>query len=90
MLYVLRCFPQLAAQRGENGEMGGKKNSARWEDISLGQIRSYDNGIWLCPSCHTTIDKNHGVSFPVALLKSWKEDHEKYFNSNPNTSSKLT
>ena len=35
-----------------------------------------ENGIWLCASCHTDIDKNKGKDYPATLLKSWKSNHE--------------
>ena len=35
-----------------------------------------DNGIWLCPSCHTTVDKNNGGDFSAPLLREWKRNHE--------------
>ncbi|MFK7808816.1 MAG: HNH endonuclease [Saprospiraceae bacterium] len=35
-----------------------------------------ENGIWLCASCHTEIDKNQGKGYPAEVLKQWKSDHE--------------
>lgn len=40
-----------------------------------------DNGIWLCASCHTLVDKNMGVDFPVEMLNQWKESHEAVIRS---------
>ena len=34
------------------------------------------NGIWLCASCHTMIDKNDGAGFPTPKLMDWKARHE--------------
>lgn len=48
---------------------------------SLDQIgsaldRIVENGIWLCASCHTLVDKNKGSGYPKEILYSWKEEHE--------------
>ena len=40
-----------------------------------------ENGIWLCASCHTEIDKNKGQDFPAHLLKQWKSDHEELISN---------
>ena len=37
---------------------------------------SASNGIWLCSTCASLIDKNNGIDFPVPLLRVWKENHE--------------
>lgn len=39
---------------------------------------TYDNLILLCPTCHRTIDKAPEGTFPVELLKEWKETHEEW------------
>ena len=36
---------------------------------------SYENLILLCPSCHTTVDKNE-VDHPESMLREWKSQHE--------------
>lgn len=35
---------------------------------------SYANGIWLCASCHTKVDKDE-ARYPKQLLHEWKLDH---------------
>ena len=40
-----------------------------------------ENGIWLCASCHTEIDKNRGQDFPASTLKQWKSDHEELISN---------
>ncbi len=46
-------------------------NAAR-SDPSLTQEQrsSYDNGVWLCSSCHTLVDKNR--RFTITELRAWK------------------
>lgn len=39
------------------------------------QRRSPNNGIWLCATCATEIDKD-SARFPVSLLRKWKEEAE--------------
>jgi len=39
---------------------------------------TYDNLILLCPTCHRTIDKAPEGTFPVDILRSWKEVHEEW------------
>jgi hypothetical protein len=40
------------------------------------ELTALDNAIWLCASCHTTIDKNNGDGYPETLLHEWKKGHE--------------
>ena len=42
------------------------------------QRSAIDNAIYLCTTCSVMIDKNGGSDFPVSLLLSWKEQHERY------------
>lgn len=51
------------------------------------EISSPNNAIFLCAACATTIDKNGGVEFPVALLREWKNLHAEWLinNFNKNT-----
>jgi hypothetical protein len=42
---------------------------------------SFDNGIWLCASCHTMVDKNMGADFPPEILVEWKKSHEAVIRS---------
>ncbi|WP_077000578.1 hypothetical protein [Variovorax sp. KK3] len=39
------------------------------------QRRSFDNGIWLCQSCASLIDKD-ATRYPAALLRAWKMRRE--------------
>jgi hypothetical protein len=45
---------------------------------------SLSNGIFLCGSCATMIDKNNGLDFPVDLLREWKNRHDKWVAENLN------
>lgn len=40
--------------------------------------RSFQNLILLCQTCHKKIDSDENL-YPVSLLKSWKEEHERNF-----------
>ncbi|QPI66241.1 HNH endonuclease [Vreelandella venusta] len=46
------------------------------QSMSLADRAKAENGIWLCASCHTEIDKNRGIDYPAEVLKKWKKDHE--------------
>lgn len=48
------------------------------------QRSSVDNGIFLCSSCATMIDKNDGLDFSVELLRSWRKDHLNWVSNNLN------
>lgn len=55
---------------------GALPGSARYDSKMTNDDRKgFENGIWLCPSCHTMIDKDP-CSFPVDLLKNWKKAAE--------------
>lgn len=43
---------------------------------SIYDRKSIKNGIWLCATCSTLIDKNVGLDYPADHLKKWKKDHE--------------
>lgn len=45
-------------------------------DLTNIQRRAFDNGIWLCVNCATTIDNDEGL-YTVELLRSWKVLAEK-------------
>jgi hypothetical protein len=52
-----------------------KPNGPRGKDnIEGSQLDEYANVILLCPTCHTTIDKNPD-QFPIHLLHEWKAEH---------------
>lgn len=43
--------------------------------------KSINNGIWLCATCSTLIDKNKGLDYPAPELRRWKKDHESLIKS---------
>lgn len=47
---------------------------------------SIENGIFLCVTCASMIDKNNGVDFSVEQLKQWKSQHDSWARSNLNIS----
>lgn len=57
---------------------GAQPTSPRYDASQSEEERhSIENGIWLCPSCATLIDKNGGADFPMKTLKMWKTASEK-------------
>jgi hypothetical protein len=59
-----------------------RQGRARYDETMTDEQRaSFDNGIWLCASCHTMVDKNMGTDFPIEVLVSWKESHEAVIRS---------
>lgn len=46
--------------------------------VTQRQRSSIENGIFLCATCATMIDKNSGLDFPAELLRKWKADHEEW------------
>jgi hypothetical protein len=54
--------------------------------LTPAQRSSIENGIFLCPTCASTIDKNGGRDFPVELLRKWKSEHEEWVRGNLNKS----
>jgi hypothetical protein len=61
--------------------VGGARYDA---DQAPEERSSAANGIFLCNNCATMIDKNKGTSYPIALLKGWKMDHEEWVRANLN------
>lgn len=53
-----------------------RKKTIRWKKMSDIARAKPENGIWLCASCHTLIDKNKGQDFKAVMLKQWKSEHE--------------
>lgn len=51
------------------------------KSLSEEDLAKAENGIWLCASCHTEIDKNRGQDFPASTLKQWKSDHEELISN---------
>lgn len=61
---------------GENQGTDKKPPSARYKaDMTNDTRNHYDNLIYLCPTCHTKIDKQE-KDYPAELLFKIKNDHE--------------
>ena len=73
----------LALKLGEAAHIAGKKkDAARYRaDMTDDERADPDNGLWLCASCHTMVDKIDGVDFPEQKLREWKKDHESIISS---------
>ena len=53
------------------------RGGPRYFDEQTSDERSAaSNGIWLCATCATMIDKNNGIDYSPALLRSWKDNHD--------------
>ena len=55
--------------------IGSSKDGPRGTDQSEELQRDFDNLMLLCQRCHKEIDA-HPESYPVELLRAWKQDHE--------------
>lgn len=56
--------------------IGQKEKGPRGEDeLPLSERDEFDNIILLCPTCHTTIDKNPKL-YPNETIRKWKREHE--------------
>ena len=56
--------------------IGQKEDGPRGDDeLPLTQRDEFDNIILLCPTCHTTIDKNPQL-FPIETIRKWKREHQ--------------
>lgn len=63
---------------GENPGTKTKPASARYRrDMTNDERNHYNNLIYLCPSCHTKIDRQE-EDYPAKLLLSLKETHESW------------
>jgi hypothetical protein len=72
----------LAAKLGEAAHIRAARPGPRYDENMTDEQRAHpDNGIWLCASCHTLIDKNNGDGFPVEMLLDWKRKHEEILQS---------
>lgn len=67
----------IAAHICANSENGPRFSKSMRPD----EIRSIDNGIWLCSNCSNLIDREPS-RYPVAILKKWKSDHEEFVRNN--------
>lgn len=55
---------------------GAKPGAARYNpQLTLDELKSADNAIWLCGICAGKVDKDE-VAYPVELLRQWKRDAE--------------
>lgn len=61
-----------AAHIYSSAENGPRGRGALNED----EINHESNGIWLCPSCHTKIDKEKGDNYSPEQLQTYKDLHE--------------
>lgn len=73
----------LKLKIGEAAHISAKKlGQARYDSLMSDAARaSVNNGIWLCASCHTLIDKNIGADFTSTMLLGWKKSHEDLIRS---------
>jgi hypothetical protein len=73
----------LRLKIGEAAHIAAKKPGQARFDPTMTDVQraSVDNGIWLCASCHTMIDKNGGADFPSKTLIGWKVSHESLVRS---------
>jgi hypothetical protein len=69
---------QAAHIYGENPGTKKKAPSARYlKDMTDNERNHYDNLIYLCPSCHTKIDKQE-ADYPGEELIQLKQEHENW------------
>lgn len=63
--------------KGEHSGKGTVKKSARYDEHqTISDRNSYTNLMLLCPTCHTTIDKDE-TAYTVERLISIKDQHER-------------
>jgi hypothetical protein len=75
-------FLGVAAHITAAAEGGPRYDSS----LTTEQRSSMENGIFLCAFCSSLIDRNNGIDFPAAILKSWKNEHEDWIRNNLNKS----
>ena len=64
---------------GENPGINTKTPSARYKkEMTDDERNHYNNLIYLCPTCHTKIDKQE-KDYPAELLFKFKKNHESWF-----------
>lgn len=67
----------LASKIGEAAHICSARPGARYDETMTDDTRAaIENGIWLCASCHTLVDKNDGADFSPDALRRWKNSHE--------------
>src|SRR5712691_7809043 len=62
------CHIHAAAPGGPRGTGG----------LTLEQLQSASNGIWLCADHARLIDTNQGIGYPAPLLRGWRQLHEAF------------
>ena len=69
--------PLKATRTGEAAHItAAAKGGARFDAaLSSVQRSSIENGIWLCATCATRIDKDED-GFSADIIRQWKRDHE--------------
>ena len=61
------------------------KKGPRYDpDQTPEERKAIENGVFLCTTCASMIDKNDGVDFPAPLLRKWRDDHEEWVRGNFN------
>ena len=80
--HALTIMPELGNHTGWTHKGGAahihgeKPKSARYDpNMTASERRSAENGLWLCTSCHDTVDKLKGNSFTAEQLRGWKREH---------------
>lgn len=73
----------LALKIGEAAHIrAARENEGRFDDTMTDEDRAApENGIWLCASCHTMVDKNKGAGFPARVLVEWKHRHATFISA---------
>jgi hypothetical protein len=73
----------LSLKIGEAAHIrAARKDEARFDEHMTDEERAAEsNGIWLCASCHTLVDKNGGAGFPATTLIEWKSRHATFIAS---------
>jgi hypothetical protein len=70
----------LKNKKGEAAHISAKYSGQARYDSTMSDDDRADiaNGIWLCASCHTMIDKDKTAQeFPRQEVENWKKNHEK-------------
>jgi len=70
-------FDQIAAKSIHNGDAahinGAKPTAARYDKNQSDEERhGFNNGIWLCPTCHRQVDQDENL-YSEDILIEWKK-----------------
>ena len=87
-LFPSREDPTKAAFLGVAAHItAAAEGGPRYDSSLTTEARSsIENGIFLCVFCASLIDKNNGIDFSAATLRSWKKEHEYWIRSSLNKS----